>query len=210
MFKQVDDAILRIKGVLKINQLPHGIYLIMLDSREEMGKICGHNYKGLSIRNDDLALFVYSSEIRPYFRHELFHLIAYQVWGNTNSRLLNEGGAMYTDNMCLTCKNPIIVINKYLYEKKKWFDIDELINNFSEKASENDMIAYLESAYIFKYLYENYDKEKMIKLWQKGFSELKNIYSFDVSQLGKEINKEMRSTKYQEVDWSELMKKGCG
>ena len=79
---------------------------------------------------------------------------------------------MNSDNNCLHYENPIVVINKYLYE--------------------------------------NYGREKMIKLWQKGFSELKNIYGFDITQLEKDINNEMENTKYQEVDWSELMEKGCG
>lgn len=117
---------------------------------------------------------------------------------------------MYSDNNCLHYNNPIIVINKYLYEKNKWFDFEELVNNFPEKAAKNDMIAYLVAAFIFKHLYENYGREKMIKLWQKGFSELKNIYGFDITQLEKDINNEMENTKYQEVDWSELMEKGCG
>lgn len=210
LFKQIYDAILRIEEVLKIDQLPQGFYLIMLDSREEMGRIIGQNYKGLSIRNDDLALFVYNSEIRPYFRHELFHLIAYQVWGNSESRVLNEGGAVYADNQCLSYENPIRVINKYLYEKKKWFPFSELVNNFTEKAAENDLIAYLESAYIFKHLYEQYGKEKMTELWRKGFSEIKSIYGFDVQQLEKDINGEMVKIEYKEVDWSKLMEKGCG
>ena len=210
LFTQIYDAILRIKEVLKIEQLQQGFYLIMLDSREEMGRIFGHKYKGLSIKNDDLALFVNNSEIRPYFKHELFHLIAYQVWGNSDSRLLNEGGAVYADNQCLSYKNPIGVINRYLYEKKKWFPFDELINNFTEKAAENDMIAYLESAYIFKHLYENYGKEKMIELWRKGFSEIKNIYGFDVLRLENNIYEEMIQIEYKEVDWSKLMEEGCG
>lgn len=210
LLTQIDDAVSRVKQVLEIDELPRSFNLIMLNSREEMGSIFGNNYKGLSIKEDKLALFVFTPEIRPYFRHELFHLVSYQVWGDTKTRLLNEGGAMYTDNTCLNYHNPILVINKYLYENNMWFDFEELINNFREKASENDMITYLESAYIFKYLYENYGKEKMQELWQRGFSELESIYGFDLMQLEREIGEELQNTKYQEVDWQELMEKGCG
>jgi hypothetical protein len=210
LFTQVDEAISKVEKVLKIKQLTRGFYLIMLDSRDEMERMIGYKYKGLSIRRDDLALFVYNSKIRPYFTHELFHLLAYQVWGDSKSRVLNEGGAVYTDNKCLHYKNPVTVINKYLYQNNKWFNIEKLINNFSDKAAENDMIAYLEAAYIFKYLYENYGEEKMIKLWQNGFPEIQKIYGFDIRQLEKNINKEMNNIEYKNVDWSELMEKGCG
>ncbi|MDZ7722310.1 MAG: hypothetical protein U5R06_05665 [candidate division KSB1 bacterium] len=142
---QIEEAILRIKTLLEMDRLSKGVHLIMLDSREEMGRLFGHNYKGLSIRKDDLALFVYNSETRPYFRHELFHLMAYRVWGDSKTRLLNEGGAMYADNRCLSYENPIIVINKYLLETHKWFDFQDLVTDFQEKVSKNDLIAYFQS-----------------------------------------------------------------
>ena len=210
LFDQVAEAVDRIKEVLEIERLPRGFYLVMLDSRDEMERIIGNKYKGIALRNDDLALFVYSPEIRPYFKHELFHLISYRVWGDSKSRVLEEGGAMYSDNKCLRYKNPVTVINKFLYENDKWFGFEELINNFGDKAAENDMIAYLESAYIFKHLYENYETEQLIKLWKNGFAELKNIYGFDINGLRKEIDTEMEKTEYKEVDWEELMEKGCG
>ena len=146
LFTRVDEAVERIKEVLEIEKLPAGFFIVMLGSREEMERIIGDNYKGIALREENLALFVYNPEIRPYFRHELFHLIAYRVWGKSKSGVLEEGGAMFTDNECLRYENPVTVINRYLYGKDKLFEFEELVKNFSEKAAENDMIAYLESA----------------------------------------------------------------
>lgn len=210
LIKRTNEAIARIKVVLEIDEIPKAFYLIMLDSRDEMAKIIGRRYKGLSIRRDDLGLFVFNKEIRPYLKHELFHLIAFNVWGETNSRLLNEGGATYADNTCLHYKEPIETINKYLYEKNMWFNIEDLVNDFSVKAGENDLIAYLESAFIFKFLYETYGREKMIRLWQNGFGELENIYGFNILQLGNKIKAQLKNIQYEEVGWKELMEKGCG
>ncbi|MBT8387743.1 MAG: hypothetical protein KJO12_10065 [Ignavibacteria bacterium] len=208
--KLINTAIVRIEEVLNIDQSPKGFYLLMLDSREEMEQVVGLNVKGFASVRNDMAFFVYNSKIRPYFKHELFHLIAYNLWGEPSNRLLDEGGALYTDNECLRYSDPISTINKYLYENKRWFEIEELINNFSEKADENDMIAYLQAAFIFRFLYENYEMKYMEELWKDGFSEFENIYGFSITQLDKFIENELNQIDLENVNWDELMDKGCG
>jgi len=208
--KFINSSIVRIDGILKINQPPKGFYLLMLDSREEMEQVVGLNVKGFASVRNDVGFFVYNSEIRPYFKHELFHLIVYNVWGEPSNRLLDEGGAMYTDDECLQYTDPISTINKYLYENKRWFDIEELINNFSEKAAENDMIAYLQAAFVFRFLYENYEMKNIEELWKNGFSEFETFYGFNITQLNKYIENELNQIDLESVNWDELMDKGCG
>ncbi|MCF8240575.1 MAG: hypothetical protein K9J16_04250 [Melioribacteraceae bacterium] len=205
-----DSAVQRVKDVLNIDDYSKGFYLIMLDSRDEMEQAIGERYKGLASGNNNLGIFVFNQEIRPYFKHELFHLFAFNVWGEPASRLLDEGGAMYSDNECLYYKDPISTINKYLYAQGKWFDLDILINNFNSAASENDLIAYLESAFIFRFLFEKFGMEKIKKLWVGGFQQFEEIYGFSIPQLNSYISKEMKNIENQEVNWEELMNKGCG
>ncbi len=50
----------------------------------------------------------------------------------------------------------------------------------------------------------------MIQLWQNGFAELENIYGFGINELKKDIDEEIEKTEYKEIDWEELMEKGCG
>lgn len=206
----INSAIVRIKDVLNIKKTPRRFYLLMLDSRKEMEQVVGLNVKGFASVSNDMAFFVYNPGIRPYFKHELFHLFAFNIWGEPSNRLLDEGGAMLTDDECLQYDDPISTINKFLYEQKMWFDFEELINNFTEKAAENDMIAYLQAAFIFRFLYEKYEIKNMEELWKIGFSQFEKIYGFNIVQLSKYIEGELNQIELENVDWDELMDIGCG
>ncbi len=210
LVKLIDDSIIRIKKVLKISEYNKGFYLVFFDSRKMMEKIIGWGVKGYALLEHDMGLFVYNPDIRSYIKHELFHLFAFNVWGHTPSRLLNEGGAVFADDECLHYENHLSVINKYLYSNNMWFEINDLINNFTEKQQENDMIAYLQAGFIFRYLYENHDINKLKSLWQKGLVEFENIYGYSLTDLEERVFNELDKLDLIDVDWEELMELGCG
>ncbi len=189
--KELDIAYTRILSVLNVPSYKHGIYLLAVDSKEEMQQVMGYKIKGGAAVGNDLVFFVYNPQIRPQFKHELFHLISYEVWGPTKYRLLDEGGATYTDNFCFY-DNPMYSINSYYLQNNMLFPLESLINNFDNQAKKNDVIAYIQSAGIFKYLYEKYGVEKMKQLWTTGFENFSTIYGFSVKQL--------------EIDWLNFIK----
>lgn len=179
---ELDIAYNEILSVLNIPSYDNGIYLLAVDSKEEMQKVMGYRIKGGAAQGHDLVFFVYNENIRPQFKHEIFHLISYEIWGPTKYRLLDEGGATYTDNFCFY-DNPMYSINAYYLQRNKLFPLDSLINNFDNQAKKSDVIAYIQSAGIFKYLYEKYGVEKMKLLWTDGFENFESIYGFSTRQL---------------------------
>ncbi len=185
MEQELDIAYSRILSLLNINSYDWGIYLLAVDSKEEMQQLMGYKIKGGAAKGHDLVFFVYNHNIRPQFKHEIFHLISYEVWGLTNSRLLDEGGATYTDNNCFY-DNPMYAINAYYLQQKQLFPLDSLILSFDLQARKNDVIAYIQSAGIFKYLYEKYGVEKMKLLWESGFDKFDLIYGFSIEKLEKD------------------------
>lgn len=170
----LDTAISRIYTVLDIKNYYNGIYLLALDSEDDMQQTIGMHIKGAAFQGQDFVAFVYNDKIRPQFKHEIFHLIAFEEWGPTTSRLLDEGAATFCDNQCFY-DNPIYTINAYLLKKKMLNPLADLIYNFDAVNKKNDVIAYLQSAGIVKYLYENYGIDKMKKLWLMGFTKLESI-----------------------------------
>jgi hypothetical protein len=72
------------------------------------------------------------------------------------------------------------------------------------------MIAYLQSALIFKYLYENYGLNKIEELWKNGFEKFSEIYGFDYNNLKDTLTKLIINSDSENVNWNELMQKGCG
>lgn len=180
--RELDIAWSKLLSVLNIPSYDRGIYLLAVDSKEEMQQVMGYKIKGGAAKGHDLVFFVYNDHIRPQFKHELFHLISYEIWGLTNSRLLDEGGATYTDNFCFY-DNPMYTINSFYLQNKKLFSLDSLISNFDSQAKKSDVIAYIQSAGLFKYLYEKYGVEKLKQLWLLGFDSFNSIYGISIQQL---------------------------
>jgi hypothetical protein len=206
----LDTAYSRILDVLTLKQYRNGIYLIAVDSKEDMKKLMGLKIKGGAAQGQDMVFFVYNDTIRPQFRHEVFHLISYEVWGPTKFRLLDEGGATYTDGFCYY-DDPMYSINAYFLREKRLFCLHDLMYNFDESARDNDVIAYIQSAGIFKYLYEKYGVTKLKLLWTKGFDGFQDIYGFSTEQLEKDwldAIKKVPVPKNINVDM--LMANGCG
>lgn len=198
-------------SVLDTNIYDRGINIIFVDSPEEMQELTGfYIHGGMACPGHDLVFFVCNNNRRWQFRHELFHLISNQVWGYAQSRLVNEGGAMYADNECYY-DNPVYAITAYLLRTGKSFPVAALIEDFDSKASESEVIAYMESAAVFKYLYEKYGIEKMKLLWVKGFSEFKSIYGMSVEEFQKEWSNFLNTVPSPpDLDIEKILTHGCG
>ena len=208
---QLSLAMERVVSVLNIKSYTKGINLVFVDTKEEMNKLTGLSVSGgLAIPESDVVFLVYNGTRRLQAKHEIFHVVSTKTWGLSKSRLLNEGSAVFADNECYY-DNPIYSINAYLLKQKKTFPLQALINDFDNKARENDVIAYLQSAAIFKYLYENYGIDKLKQLWVSGFSAFGSIYGFSAKQLEKDwINHIKMIPPPKEVDLEKLFNEGCG
>ena len=207
--QELDIAYSRILSVLNNSTYNNGIYLLAVDSKEEMQKVMGYKIKGGAAKGHDLVFFVYNQNIRPQFKHEIFHLISHETWGPTISRLLDEGGASYTDNYCFY-DNPMYSINSYYLQQNQLFQLEDLISNFSEQAKKSDVIAYIQSAGIFKYLYEKYGVAKLKLLWTEGFERLNSIYGFSLDQLETDWLNFIKTIPIPENFDIKKLKEGCG
>lgn len=206
---ELDAACNRILTILDIPVYHRGTYLVAVDSEEEMQQLMGYHIKGGAAQGHDLVFFVYNEFIRPQFKHEIFHIYAYETWGPTPSRMLDEGGATYTDNFCFY-DNPMYTINAYYLSKNMHFPLSALVHSFDAKAKENDVIAYIQSAGIFKYLYEKYGIGKLKKLWIQGFDSMHDIYGITLDQLELEWKNFIQTIPVPDDFDIDLLKDGCG
>jgi hypothetical protein len=208
---ELDDALDRAMVVLGLTHWNGGYTVILVNSLDEMALVSGMRVKGgVALPGHDIMVLPYRPERRPQFRHEFFHLMTYDVWGPTASRLLNEGSAVYADDQC-HIENPIYNINAQLMKAGKLVALEQLIHNFDDQARQSDVIAYLQSAGIFKYLFEKHGSIKMQQLWKAGFDDFEKIYGqkwsdFETEWLGH--IKQLPTAA--EVDLELLLKEGCG
>ena len=209
--QQLSGAFNKVLAALDIGSYSTGINVILVDSRAELQEVTGiAAYGGMAFVGDNAVFLVFNGKRRLQAKHEIFHLISQDAWGITTSRLLDEGGAVYADNECYF-ENPIYSISAWLKSDGRLLSFKSLITDFDNEARKSDVIAYLESATIFKYLYTQYGMEKLKRLRSEGFEKFEEIYGFPVTRLEKEWNQMISRIKIPEgVDWKKLLEEGCG
>ncbi|UOQ52765.1 peptidase MA family metallohydrolase [Hymenobacter cellulosivorans] len=208
---QLASAWPRILSVLQVPAYQKGIYLTLVDSKQELRELTGLSPAGgFALVGQDAAFLVNSPTRRLQAKHEIFHLLANEVWGVCQSRLLNEGGAVFCDNECWY-ENPIYSINAYLLQTGKLLPLSRLIKDFDNSARTDQVAAYLQSAALFKYLYEQYGIDKMKQLWGSGFDKFQAIYGFSLDRLEKEWKAYIRkNAPPKAIDWDKVSQEGCG
>lgn len=206
----LDAAHRRILEVLGIDHYPHGTCLIAVDGKEQMKDLMGYSIKGGAVKGHDLVFFAFNDSIRPQFKHEIFHLMAHEAWGEASHRLLDEGGATYTDGECFV-DDPMYAINARFLKEGLLFRLKDLIDDFDSRAAENDVVAYIEAAGIFQYLITEHGREKMRAFWTKGPVAFESIYGFTLEELERRWLARIREVPMPEgLDLEQVLAQGCG
>ncbi|WP_149867237.1 peptidase MA family metallohydrolase [Solirubrum puertoriconensis] len=205
------EALTRSLTLLQHKAYRKDINVVFVDSKAELQALTGFSVAGgFALPGYDALFLVHSGTRRLQARHELFHLVANELWGVTNSRLLNEGAAVYADNECLY-PNAVYGIAAYMLQHQKARPVAELVNNFDAAARHGEVAAYLQSAALVRYLYEQYGPEKLQHLWKAGFGEFQRIYGRSLSQFEREWRAYIRKVPAPaNLDWEKLQKEGCG
>jgi hypothetical protein len=120
-----------------------------------------------------------------------------------------EGSAVYADNQC-HIENPIPAINAYYLLKNQLLPVDSLIHHFDLVAQKNDVVAYLQSAGFFKYLYEKYGPGKMKVLWTSGFENVQDLFGKELVKLEEEYREYLKQIPVPADFQESMIEKGCG
>lgn len=177
-----------------------------LKSRKEMLKYGGMAAQGLAYPNRDVFFTLLKDKGSP-IKHEMVHMITMYKWGTPpySNTWMNEGLATYSGGTCF--KYSLEDIYKYFIQSNKLISMDKLSEDFYENP---DMIAYTQSAFICKFLIDNYGISKFKELWKSGYEKLNEIYGFDSKTLENTL-KDYINKKYPKdinFDWEEF-NKGC-
>ena len=177
-----------------------------LNSRKEMLKYSGLSVQGTGFTERNTIFLIHKAKNSP-LKHELMHMISMYKWKDTpdSTHWMNEGLATYAGGAC--DRYSLEEIYKYLLQSKKLLPIKLLTDDFY---NQNDMITYTQSAFVCKYLIQNYGMEKFIKLWKGGFPVFKQVYGIQYEEMEGKIEKDinLKFPKAIEFDWEEF-NKGC-
>ena len=178
------------------------VHIVTFSDRNEMSRILD-GFVGAAMLKDDVVIMeniVYAvhSNKQSVLKHELMHIVALLKWGENPYTLnwLNEGLATLADLRAFDCDGHTLE-ERYVYfiQNDKLIDTEILLTKFFGDAIDDvigNKTAYNQSAYIVGYLIENYEIEKLKRLWQSTISDFELIYNISFDDLILKINNELR------------------
>lgn len=177
-----------------------------LASRKEMLKYTGMGAQGMAFPDRNTFFTLLKDKGSP-IKHEMMHMITTYKWGSPprTSTWMNEGLATYAGGICFDYS--FLEIYRYFMQSGKLIPMDELAHNFF---GHSDIISYTQSAFISKFLIDNYGIEKFKQLWGEGFEGLETVYGFSKDELERDLATYVMKEHPGEVefDWEEF-NKGC-
>lgn len=207
---ELEAAHRRIPEVLGADRYPHGTHRIAVDSKAEMKELMGYSIKGGAAKEHDLVFFVFNDTIRPQFKHEIFHLFAHELWGPVSHRLLDGGGATFTDGECFVA-DPMYAINARFLKEELLFPLHELLEDLDGKATEQDVVAYIQAAGVFQYLMTEFGRDRLKALWTAGPDAFPTIYGFSWDELEHHWLQMLEQVPVPEgLDLEHVLDQGCG
>lgn len=188
------------------NEFNNKMDIEFVKSRKEMLKYTGMGAQGMAFPDRDVFFTLLKDTGSP-IKHEMMHMITMYKWGtpSTSSTWMNEGLATYSGGTCF--EYSLEEIYKYFIQSNKLIPMNKLAENFYGNP---DMIAYTQSAFVSKFLIDNYGISKFKELWKSGYEKLHEIYGFD-SQTLEQTLKDYINRKYPahiDFDWDRF-NKGC-
>lgn len=179
-----------------------------LHTRADMIRATGRTARGLAIPYQKAMYSLLDLTEKSPIKHELMHMICALNWEQNpyaSMRWFNEGLATYSGKMC--GKENFEELYYYYLTHDLLLPMDDMVRDFY---GQNEVIGYSQSAYIVKYLSEEYGWEKLKQLWKGGFSRFSEVFGVDYTIVEKEMHDRL-AKKFPdgvELDWDTL-KNGC-
>ena len=192
--------------LLKEKSFGNKMDIQFLHSRAEMKNQTGMTAQGMAMFERNTFFSILRMKNSPVV-HEMNHMIAFYKYGMPNEDWIAEGLGTLAGG---TCSNySLEEIYQYYLQSNKLITMDIIVNDFWKKGN-NDIITYTQSAYIVKYLLDNYGYEKFKKLWTQGFESFNEIYGFKFTVLETKIKSELKLKFPKNIpfNWDDF-NKGC-
>ena len=151
------------KNFIGIETYDKSIHYFILENRNRMKVLVGYETNGNASPRNNLITTIFSDKINSvYSNHELFHLIAMNLWGYPET-WINEGMAVYSDDGWHGYN--LHELSKYLIDNEEFISIDKLTKNFRHY---DDMVTYPLLGSFAKFIEERYGRETIKLFWTKG------------------------------------------
>lgn len=172
------------------------IHYFVLEDRERMKLLVGHATNGNADPKNNFVTAIFSENIKSaYSNHELFHLIAMNLWGYPET-WINEGMAVYADNTWNG--HNLHELSKYLIDNDKFVSINEMAKKLRKFDS---MITYPLLGSFTKFIDETYGREATKLIWTKGSKRFDGQAGKSLKELEKEWLLMLNSVTYKNIKY---------
>ena len=199
--KNIDELKVRVKQHLKstmdfigVEAYEKPIHYFILEDRERMKLLVGYATNGNANPKNNFITAIFSANLRSvYSNHELFHLLAMNLWGYPNT-WINEGMAVYSDN--IWNGKDLNELSKYFIENDKYIPIERIVKKLKKYDSG---ITYPLLGSFIKFIDETYGRETIKLIWSKGRRALKKELGKSLAEIEKEWLLSLNSVAYENV-----------
>ena len=184
------------KSFLHIATYDPGINLFIVDSRKQMKSLIGKETNGSAFYKYNTLTGIASEKVNSiYSNHELFHVIAMNLWGIPDI-WINEGMAVYSDNNWHG--HDLYELTKYLVDKNRYVPLDRLIKNFRKV---DDLVSYPLAGSFVKYLDEIYGREMTKKIWKAKRKDITRLTGKSLKELEQDWLTKIKTVDYEEIKY---------
>jgi len=185
-----------VKSFIGINSYEKRIHLFIVDSRQQMKKIIGWETNGSAFYKYNALTGIAAEKTNSvYSNHELFHVVAMNVWGVPDT-WINEGMAVYSDNKWHGYD--LYQLTKYLNDNNRYVSLNKLFNNFRKV---DNSISYPLMGSFVKYLDETYGRDTVIKIWKSKSKNLRKLTGKTIQQLEVDWLTKIKAMDYKEIKY---------
>jgi hypothetical protein len=184
------------KAFINIDSYEPTIHLFIVDSREEMKKLVGWETNGSAFYKYNTLTGIASERINSiYSNHELFHVIAMNLWGIPDI-WLNEGMAVYSDNKWHG--HELYELTKYLVDNNRHVTLKRLIKDFRKV---DDLISYPLIGSFVKFIDETYGRDIILEFWKTKTINFKRLTGKTINELELDWLTKVKTADYKEIKY---------
>ena len=156
----------RVLQLLGAKNYPRQIDIFIVNSMTRMKALVGRETNGIAFPKTNVICFIFNTQTNASGAHEMMHVVAKNFWQGDPKPWLNEGLAVYADDLWYSHK--LHDLGKHFLVNKKLVPLGRLVKDFKEY---NSLISYPLAGSFVKFLYEQYGADKIRELWRKSAPE---------------------------------------
>lgn len=181
-----------------IKEYDKDIHYFVVESRNKMSLLLGYETNGGANYKENYVTAIYSENINSVFsNHELFHLMAMNLWGKTEA-WINEGMAVYSD------KNwhghDLHEISKYLIDHNNYIPLKSMSKRLRKYDS---MFTYPLLGSFTRFIDDKYGRETIMLIWKGGKKDIKGLIGKNLNELELEWLDMLTSVTYMDIEYLE-------